>query len=143
MKDKGFFVEGCYESLGFDNFKTLINKKPFGINQDNMLVLTHKDALENWSEYNAVATYKLVEIYDEELISQVKRSNVFFWSSYLQYKTLKQHLENKNVLHFCGLGKTLEKLKKEQNNNIYQFPNYEYWKQWIQQKIKTQNHKEN
>ncbi|MBK66599.1 MAG: hydroxymethylbilane synthase [Rickettsiales bacterium] len=129
---KGYWVEGCADSMGYDLLiRTLLNEPVLGLPTcDAWNVLTHADACEHWehTNNNVISTYKLQEKDCQKAIDSLKQAENIFWSSYSQYQALKEFAPA-NATHICGPGKTAELLRKEGLKNLVITPSLEMLKE--------------
>lgn len=129
MAERGIWVEGCAEGLGFEELVTTLREPvlclpPF----EDWKILTHEAASRGWSAGQVISTYRIEEIGDPREDALRSATHVF-WSSGSQWDLLNAHVGNQ-VLHACGPGKTARYLR-EQGVKPIVFPSPEEWRKWI------------
>lgn len=140
LAQKGIWVEGCAESLGFHSLVPTLESPVLQLKSlKNWVVLTHDTAVKTWNSEaptTILATYRMKSHVSEDAIQALKKSTHVFWGSGSQYENLKNDVPQE-VVHACGPGKTFEQLSNRLQAQSHQsqllvFPNIEEWKKWIQ-----------
>ncbi len=120
LSSKGFWVNGCSDSLGVQDLEMIKTSKALSIIHSNLStdwkVLSHTEASSTIGEvipsYERVATAT-----DETWQSELLNCEAYFWTSYPQYQLyLEQFPALSNKTHFCGLGKTYDEFNKAKVN---------------------------
>lgn len=128
---KGYWVEGCADSMGYDLLiRTLLNEPVLGLPScEAWNVLTHEGACVHWEHTNntVIPTYRLNEKECDKAIDQLRQADHIYWSSFSQYQALKDHISD-NVTHICGPGKTAELLRNEGLENLVITPSFDILK---------------
>ncbi len=134
LAERGVWVQACTEELGVPALKELMDIRVLR-NPEKVTVLTHEDAIQDWENrgFDTFATYRIPEsktLYDESVIHKLKNAKLIFWSSASQYEMLKNQFRA-DALHFCGLGKSAEKLRPILKEKLHVFPNEKEWLNWL------------
>jgi len=132
LADRGIWVEGCAESMGFDLLESTLREPVLGLSGlGEWVVLTHEDARKEWElkGMRAVASYKVNSEYGNDAKTALKAAEFVFWSSGSQFDGLKGCV-NSQVKHACGPGKTAAKLR-ESGIRVEVFPSAEEWRKWL------------
>lgn len=134
LAQKGLWVEGCADGLGYDLLiRTLLTDPVLQLPScPAWNILTHSDASESWDELKGkvIPTYRLEKTVEDEAITSLKNADHIFWSSFSQYKALSEYAQP-NAIHICGPGKTADLLKAEGVKNLIIAPNIEEIKKRI------------
>ncbi len=134
LAQKGIWVEGCGEGLGFDALLATLLEPVLQLpTQSSWTILTHSQGLEEWEAQNlhALATYEINLNYGESARAALRQATDIFWSSGSQINELKGEIP-RNGRHACGPGKTGARLRAL-GLEPQVFPNREEWKRWINQ----------
>lgn len=136
LAKNGQWVHGSCDSLGEAYLDKIRDSKAIEVMngpKEELTILTHKDS---YSDYGQImeAYEKSTNDVREGFMDELRQCDVFFWTSFSQYKTYTQHIpEIKNKFHACGLGKTFEQLSKE-DITVRPFTSMEEFKNWMKQK---------
>jgi hydroxymethylbilane synthase len=130
LAQQGFWVEGCADGLGFENFLPALQMPLINIQKDDICLLTHEEAAGRWQQkgYHAVAAYKLVPADNRHIRSQIENADFIFWSSFSQFKEYR-HACKQDVIHACAGGET-GVLIKQQGILPVIFPTIKSFEQW-------------
>jgi hydroxymethylbilane synthase len=135
LAEKGVWVEGCSENLGFESVKELLDLGDEGVlglpRLRDWLVLTHVKAVDDWAGLQAIGTYEVPDHYSEAARKSLVAADHVFWSSGSQFNALKGILgpeKLRSIHHACGPGKTAQVIAKELEPLV--FPSAEEWKKW-------------
>lgn len=124
--ENGYWVNGSADGFGHKKIKNFLNsnlmKAFLGSTIDDLKILTGDEAKSNFGR--PITTYtrnmKDQEELTSEYIEKMQNTSVFYWSSFPQFlqfrksfSFLKTPKDDKNILFFCGLGKTLESFQTE------------------------------
>ncbi len=144
LAEKGYWVEGSAEGLGFDSLLSTLQEEVLRLPKlENWSVLTHTGAVDDWKKYKmtAIGTYELPgrdtsnpfsQKTFNQMIEELKNATHVYWSSSSQFDLLKEHIQE-GQHHACGPGKTAEHLRKAGlTDQLVVFPSRESWKLWTQ-----------
>jgi hydroxymethylbilane synthase len=136
LAERGVWVEGSAESLGFELVEPTLGEKvlglpPFGA---QWTVLTHDRAAEGWGSARVLATYRAPSANaaggdarsDGEAL---KRAKHVYWGSGSQFDELGAQV-SKQARHYCGPGKTAAHLRARGIEPTV-FPSAEEWRKWL------------
>lgn len=136
LAKKGWWVEGCAESMGFFWITHLLQEKFLNLPPlSEWMIWTHEGSEEGWLEIgvnqeNILTSYRHLEssLSDEDLSNLQKATHVY-WSSPAQ---ANRYLKNcsREAIHACGPGKTSQFLEKSGIPHFV-FIHSEEWNQWI------------
>ena len=134
LAEKGLWIEGCAEGMGFDDLLTTLNEPVLRLPQiEEWTVLTHQAAEKSWIQdgikIKVVPTYKIAPDYSLEAKAALREATHVFWSSGSQHDELKEWVSSK-VIHACGPGKTVLRLK-ERGISPLVFPSVKEWRKWL------------
>lgn len=130
LAEKGLWVEGCAENLGFESIRKTIAEEvlqlpPF----KSWTVLTHEGAERGW-DTRVIPTYRLKKSgYPDRAKQALKQATHVFWSSASQFDELKDTVPQ-NAHQACGVGRTYEHLTSCGVKPVV-FPTAEEWRKWI------------
>ncbi len=133
LAEKGYWVEGCAEGLGFEELIPTLKEPVLRLGSlQQWTILTHSQALAEWQtrEPTAIATYKINLSYGKDAIDALKAATHVFWSSGSQFDELKEYLPL-GVQVACGPGNTASKLREAGLKPVI-FPSIEEWKKWLE-----------
>jgi hydroxymethylbilane synthase len=128
---RGVWVEGCGEGLSYAWIRPLLAEPVLGLPAEaEWTVLTHTEALGDWSALQATATYSVSDLeYPAEAIAALREATHVYWSSGSQWKALGSQAPA--TAHFaCGPGKTAETLRAG-GVRATVFPALEDWQKWL------------
>lgn len=118
LASRGHWVHGDSDSLGLEVIEELTGSKALSIINSNFGKLSvMSEQSSEYSNLDLIKSYK--REYQEpstKFSDQIKNCDSFYWTSYPQFKFYTEkfpHLKDKQIQHFCGLGKTYNKLKNE------------------------------
>lgn len=130
LAERGVWVEGCADALGFDWIIPTLGEPVLGLPPlEDWQILTHAAAVETWPAGQVLATYTLPEE-DSREIPQAAAVTHVFWASGSQFRRLCEQLPP-TVHHACGPGKTAELLQAAGVDNLTVFPSVEEWRRWV------------
>jgi hydroxymethylbilane synthase len=132
LAEKGIWVEGCSEGLGFESTLPTLQEAVLQLPEiKKWTVLTHEAAVNEWAQQSipAIATYRVNLNYGIAAKQAVKKSTHLFWSSGSQFDELKEGI-NPDAQHACGPGKTAQHLRAAGLNPVV-FPSVEEWRKWL------------
>jgi hydroxymethylbilane synthase len=137
LAEKGLWVEGCSEGLGYDELAPTLLE---GVLQlpalEEWTVLTHQTGVESWSSDRpagqVIATYTAQAATDAELAparERLPQATDVYWSSGSQFDELKTFVAP-GARHACGPGKTARHLR-DRGVDPMVFPSVEEWRKWL------------
>ncbi len=130
LAQKGHWVEGCAESLGFDFLKPTLSEPVLRLAvPGEWLVLTHEAAAPDWATAEVLPTYRIDAHYPEKSVEALKLAREIFWSSGSQFNALKGVIRP-DSRHSCGVGKTANQLRAHGVEPLV-FPSHEQWRKWV------------
>ena len=109
--EKGYWVQGCADSLGDEVIKNLQDSKVIQMMLKDLpwKVLTNDESKSELGEVIPAYTREI-----KEANKDILNCNAFFWASFYQYQQyVKAYPKIKDRFHGCGLGKTLQQFKDE------------------------------
>jgi hydroxymethylbilane synthase len=128
LAERGIWVEGCAESLGFDALRPTVAEPVLGLAPlAEWSVLTHAGALDDWNPARAIATYRLEAASGDESLSNATH---LYWSSGSQYALCREHVAP-GAHHACGPGKTALQLQRLGVKPLTVFPSVREWQAWV------------
>jgi hydroxymethylbilane synthase len=130
LAQRGVWVEGCADGLGFDWIKPTLDEEVLGLPaQDDWQILTHAAAIETWQRGQVIGTYALPQA-EAHTIADAARVTHAFWATGSQFRELHAQLPA-SVEHACGPGKTAELIRASGVRNLTVFPSVDEWRRWL------------
>jgi hypothetical protein len=127
LAERGVWVEGCAEGLGFAHIEPLLAEPWLRLPPPaRWTVLTHAQARPEWSTGEVIATYETRDLGS----GPPPDSTHVYWASGAQFERWSDRL-GANGVHACGPGKTYEHLRRARIAPII-FPDVEQWRRWLQ-----------
>jgi hydroxymethylbilane synthase len=109
LAQEGYWINGSLDGLGLEHKPEMSYLKPKG----KYWLTNSSSPKEGTQEFKTIATYDLTYVLDDDLAQDLQDKKCFLWMSGHGFETaLKSNPELKNKIHFCGLGRTSETLKK-------------------------------
>lgn len=134
LNSRGFWVNGCADSLGDEEIAKLRKSKALSLmvnTEEPLYVLTNDEATSSLGKAVPTYTRVVVENNDKSFEERISATDVFYWTSFFQYKTyIERFPQIKNRIHTCGLGKTYLQFK-ERNINILPMSSMVEFQNWI------------
>lgn len=135
LAQRGLWVEGCAENLGFAWLAPLLAERWLGLpSAEQWLVLTHEEALAGWPAGSAVATYAHAAAASAATPAAdggpPPDATHVYWASSAQFDRWAARL-GPQVVHACGPGKTYEHIRHAGVHNLWQFPHVRQWREWV------------
>jgi len=133
LAERGVWVEGCAESLGFASLQGLLAEPLLQLPPANRwTVLTHAEAASAWSGTEVIATYRhRAQAGDDEAAAAPSaHSTHLYWHSGAQFERWRGRV-GALAQHACGPGKTFEHLCLAGVQNLRMFPNAAQWREWL------------
>ncbi len=114
LSRKGFWVNGSADSIGHEQIERFQKSELIKLFSKDLKwkVLSHKASKSTAGE--VIPSYKRVVLSpNKDFIQRLCKCKVFYWTSYYQYETYRPFIESlEDVIHCCGLGKTLEEFQQ-------------------------------
>ena len=134
LAERGVWVCGCAEGLGFDEIASTITEKVLRLPPlSDWYALTHESAVPGWRTARAVGTYRLPKDARSEVKVEaqvaLKSATHIFWSSGSQFEQLGKFAAA-GASHACGPGKTASHLRNAGVNPLV-FPSPQEWTKWL------------
>jgi hydroxymethylbilane synthase len=138
LAQRGLWVEGCADNLGFDAVTTTLAAPVLRLPQlSEWTVLTRSDAAGTWHGTGVgrvLATYAIAAPEDESVLRTIREgaslATHFFWGSAEQYRSVRDWLPA-DAHHACGPGKTFTALQATGVINLQAFPSRQEWRTWL------------
>lgn len=128
LAERGVWVEGCAEGLGFAHLEPLLGEPWLRLPPPpRWTVLTHAQAVPEWSAGEVIATYQTRDLGS----GPPPDANHIYWASGAQFEHWRDRFAA-DCLHACGPGKTYEHLRRA-GIAPRMFPDVEQWRRWLQQ----------
>jgi len=107
LAKKGYWVSGGADALGLEWLQPLFKTALVNIEKNNVCILTHRDAIEEWVNdgWKAIPAYALLNSKNPVIEEGIRNADCIFWTSFQQYQQYKSLLK-KDVVHMCPSGKT-------------------------------------
>jgi hydroxymethylbilane synthase len=124
---RGVWVEGCAEGLGFAHLEPLLREPWLRLPPPaRWTVLTHAQAVAEWSAGEVIATYES----RGDGPGPPSDATHVYWSSGAQFERWGDRV-GAGCAHACGPGKTYEHLRRA-GLEPRVFPDAEQWRRWLQ-----------
>lgn len=132
LAEKGVWVEGCAEGLGFESLQPTLGAEVLGLPAlDRWTILTHAAAAQGWKRGRVLPTYELADSLTADGLELLSRATHCYWSSGSQFDAARSAvLLPAGAHHACGPGKTASHLRT-QGVEVQVFPSVEEWKKWL------------
>jgi hydroxymethylbilane synthase len=128
LAERGVWVEGCAEGLGFAHIEPLLAEPWLQLPpRARWTVLTHAQAVREWSAGEVIATYETRDLGS----GPPPDATHLYWASGAQFERWRQRV-GADSAHACGPGKTYEHLRRA-GIAASMFPGVEQWRRWLQQ----------
>jgi hydroxymethylbilane synthase len=129
LAERGVWVEGCAEGLGFGALAPLLALPLLGLPRAaEWRVLTHAGAEAQWPEGRVIATYAHAE--GGAGAPPPRGATHCYWHSGAQFERWRG-LIAPETHHACGPGKTAEHLKGAGVTRLTVFPSAAQWRAWV------------
>lgn len=138
LAERGIWVEGCAENLGFDWILPAMERDLLDLGPKNAWhVLTHNAASSEWASVfpttQVHSTYQLTEGSEPpEAVSALETADEVYFSSISQYERMRAYLP-KDAGISCGPGRTAKALAAA-GLKVNVFPSEEEWREWVETK---------
>lgn len=125
---RGVWVEGCAEGLGFAHVEPLLGEPWLELPPSaRWIVLTHAQAVREWSAGEVIATYQTRDLGT----GPPPDATHLYWASGAQFERWRDRVSAASA-HACGPGKTHEHLRRA-GISATMFPDAGQWRRWLQQ----------
>lgn len=121
--ERGLWVCGSADSLGFSYLKELLENSPI-FNSKDILILTHEEAAKR--RPNSIVTYQSQR---GNLLPEVAEADIVYWASASQFLANREKVKP-SAIHCCGAGETAVVLKEHGIKPLV-FYNQEIFKKWL------------
>ncbi len=126
LAERGVWVEGCAEGLGFAHIEPLLAEPWLQLPpRARWTVLTHAHAVREWSAGEVIATYETRDLGS----GPPPDATHLYWASGAQFERWRERVGADRV-HACGPGKTYEHLRRA-GIAASMFPGVEQWRRWL------------
>jgi hydroxymethylbilane synthase len=134
LASQGYWVNGTSDGLGEEELIRFKTSKLLTFMTPEISsswgVCTHANGDTNLGDVVPAYEMEVVET-REGFNAKVQNTDVFFWTSFRQFKTyLDKYPEIRNKTHCCGMGKTYQQAKKH-GYNLTPFAGMKEFKEWI------------
>lgn len=130
LAERGVWVEGCADGLGFDWITSTIEEAVLGLPAlDDWQILTHAAAIETWQRGQVIGTYTLPQVEAHEIADAVRVTHAY-WATGAQFRELHSQLPA-TVEHACGPGKTADLIRASGVRKLTVFPSVDEWRRWL------------
>lgn len=127
LAERGVWVEGCAEGLGFAHIEPLFGEPWLRLPPTaRWTVLTHAQAVPEWSAGEVIATYQTRDVGS----GPPPDATHIYWASGAQFEQWRGRV-GAGCVHACGPGKSYQHLRRA-GMAPYLFPDVEQWRRWLQ-----------
>ncbi len=135
LAQRGFWVEGCAEGLGFSALLPLLRQPVLQLPpQGQWAVLTHAQADWDLDGKDAVgevvATYQHTSTVPADIDERLRQATHIYWNSAAQFDRWGGQAAP-SAQHACGAGKTYAHLQRVGVKHLRRFPQAALWRQWL------------
>jgi hydroxymethylbilane synthase len=128
LAERGIWVEGCAEGLGFAHIESLLSARWLRLPEaSEWTILTHAQAAREWSTGRVIPTYESAPAGE----GPPADATHVYWASGAQFERWRARLGDGTV-HSCGPGKTYDHLVRGAVPHVRLFPQVQQWRQWLQ-----------
>ena len=128
LAERGVWIEGCAEGLGFAHLEPLLREPWLNLPPPSgWTVLTHAQAVREWSAGEVIATYETRDLGS----GPPPEATHIYWASGAQFERWRDRVRPGSA-HACGPGKTFEHLRRA-GIAACMFPDVEQWRRWLGQ----------
>ena len=134
LAERGIWVEGCTESLGFEAAGPMLREATLALPSfSNWAVLTHRSAIPGWDDFGTVAaTYALDRVTgasSDPTVRDLATATHAYWASGSQFEAWGSAAA-RGCVHACGPGKTAAELIARGVQPLI-FVSAEEWREWV------------
>jgi hydroxymethylbilane synthase len=130
LAQRGVWVEGCAEGLGYDWIAPTLAEPVLGLPPlSGWQVLSHAGSADHWPAGEVIGTYHLPDMANQA-ISDPRAVTHAYWASGSQFRELWSQL-SPAVHHACGPGKTAEVIRAAGVQRLTVFPAVHEWRRWL------------
>jgi hydroxymethylbilane synthase len=107
LAKKGIWVEGCTDGFGLESIPDILGSSLINIQKNEILILTNSSSIDHWQSdgWRVISTYYLIPDLQEDLVDEIQKADIIFWTSFQQYLLVRNYLKP-GVQHCCPAGKT-------------------------------------
>jgi hydroxymethylbilane synthase len=128
LAERGIWVEGCAEGLGFAHIESLLSESWLALPPvSDWTILTHAQAAREWSSGRVIPTYESAPVGE----GPPTGATHVWWASGAQFERWQARVAVDTV-HSCGPGKTYDHLVRRAVPHVRLFPQVQQWRQWLQ-----------
>jgi hydroxymethylbilane synthase len=130
LAERGVWVEGCAEGLGYDWIAATLAEPVLDLPPlSGWQVLSHAGSADHWPAGEVIGTYHLPEV-GSQSIPEARAVTHAYWASGSQFRELWSQLPP-TVHHACGPGKTAEVIRAAGVHRLTVFPAVHEWRRWL------------
>jgi hydroxymethylbilane synthase len=130
LAERGVWVEGCAEGLGYDWIAATLAEPLLGLPPlSGWQVLSHVGSADYWPAGEVIGTYRLPDV-ASQAIAEPRAVTHAYWASGSQFRELWSQLPP-TVHHACGPGKTAEVIRAAGVHQLTVFPAVHEWRRWL------------
>ncbi len=134
LAERGVWVEGCAEGLGFEWIRPLLESTAVSMMGLPLLnewaVFTHQEAVGGWRKSGVGEVHASYRLEDQPgVFPALKEAVDCYWSSGSQFEALRAQAPA-GARHACGPGKTAEVIRSH-GLKAWVFPSAEEWRKWL------------
>ncbi len=130
LAERGVWVEGCAEGLGYDWIASTLAEPVLGLPPLNgWQVLSHTGSADYWPAGEVIGTYRLPDVASQAIPDPHSVTHAY-WASGSQFRELWSQLPP-TVHHACGPGKTADAIRAAGVHRLTVFPAVHEWRRWL------------
>jgi hydroxymethylbilane synthase len=130
LAERGIWVEGCAEGLGYDWIASTLAEPVLGLPPlAGWQVLSHAGSADYWPAGQVIGTYHLPDVASQAIADPHAVTHAY-WASGSQFRELWSQL-SPTVHHACGPGKTAEVIRAAGVQRLTVFPAVHEWRRWL------------
>jgi len=131
LAERGLWVEGCAEGLGFAQLEPLLQQPLLQLPAlSQWTVLTHEQAASGWNARYVIATYRMPAALELDAADAPAQASHLYWYSSAQFERWRGSVAGL-AQHACGPGKTYQHLRRAGVQNLQMFPSAVQWRSWL------------
>jgi hydroxymethylbilane synthase len=130
LAERGVWVEGCAEGLGYDWITATLSEPLLDLPPlAGWQVLSHAGSADYWPAGEVIGTYRLPDVASQAIPDPGTVTHAY-WASGSQFRELWSQLPP-TVHHACGPGKTAEAIRAAGVHRLTVFPAVHEWRRWL------------
>jgi hydroxymethylbilane synthase len=130
LAERGVWVEGCAEGLGYDWIAPTLAEPVLDLPPlTGWQVLSHAGSADYWPAGEVIGTYHLPDVASQAITDPDNVTHAY-WASGSQFRELWSQLPP-TVHHACGPGKTAEAIRAAGVHRLTVFPAVHEWRRWL------------